>query len=327
MNGVAVPDLGRALAGAPAQAVAGASSAVSAEQPAAALPVPSVQAWLTQWAQQSTVPQEAAVSVQPDALDTEPALPEMPDASGAGVWLQPLPAMQVWGAFAQNVPLATQGTSGLVALRQSPAAAAQRLDMLSAPMAAERLLRSETTGLPVAHTSSSEAVAPLAAVLAQAATSASNAVVAARSMGDGASASIPNHTISQAVSVQQGPQALVQALAQRLQVQQLQGTQVAVVRLDPPQMGTIEVRISHDASGVHVQMQASHSEVGRQLAAVVDPLRQELLARTGDAHISVASSRSTSTGGQQDAQRQAAAWDEEPEIGQALQGEQRASHA
>ncbi|MGE8397992.1 MAG: flagellar hook-length control protein FliK, partial [Comamonas sp.] len=132
---------------------------------------------------------------------------------------------------------------------------------------------------------------------------------------------------NQAVSVQQGPQALVQALAQRLQIQQVHGNQVAVVRLDPPQMGVIELRISHDASGVQVHMQASNSEVGRQLMTVTDSLRQELLARSADAQITVSTSRAFSGGGQSDAQRQAWVADEDPEIGQALQGVEHAHTA
>lgn len=132
---------------------------------------------------------------------------------------------------------------------------------------------------------------------------------------------------NQAVPVQQGPQALVQALAQRLQLQQVQGNQVAVVRLDPPQMGVIELRISHDATGVQVHMQASNSEVGRQLVTVTDSLRQELLARSADAQITVSTSRAFSGGGQSDAQRQAWVADEDPEIGQALQGVEHAHTA
>ena len=135
----------------------------------------------------------------------------------------------------------------------------------------------------------------------------------------GLSAASSENVSAQAVSVQQGPQALVQALAQRLQVQQMQGHQVAVVRLDPPHMGVIELRISHDAAGVQVHMQASNSEVGRQLVTVTDPLRQELLARSADAQITVSTSRSFGSGGQSDPQRQAWMQDEDFEIGQALQ--------
>ena len=126
--------------------------------------------------------------------------------------------------------------------------------------------------------------------------------------------------VSDAVPTHKGPQALVQALADRVQVQQVQGAQIATVRLDPPQMGSLEIRIRQDASGIHVQMQASHGEVGRQLATVVDSLRQELLARSPDASVTVSHTRSTASGGQSGSQSQGQAWSDEPEIGQALQG-------
>lgn len=124
---------------------------------------------------------------------------------------------------------------------------------------------------------------------------------------------------SDAVPTHKGPQALVQALADRVQVQQVQGAQIATVRLDPPQMGSLEIRIRQDVSGIHVQMQASHGEVGRQLAAVVDSLRQELLARSPEASVTVSHSRSMTSGGQSDSHPHGQAWNDEPEIGQALQ--------
>lgn len=124
------------------------------------------------------------------------------------------------------------------------------------------------------------------------------------------------------VAVHKGEQPLVQALAQRIQVQQLQGAKVATVRLDPPQMGSLEIRISHNAAGaVQVHMQASNAEVGRQLTTLVDSLRQELQQRTTDAQVTVAQGRGTSAGaGQGDASRQQhAPQQQETIIGQALQ--------
>lgn len=123
-----------------------------------------------------------------------------------------------------------------------------------------------------------------------------------------------------AIPVQKGSQALVQALAQRIQVQQVQGMDVATVRLDPPQMGSLEIRIRQDAFGVQVQMHASHHDVARQLVGVAENLRQELLLRSSDVTVSVANSRFAQGGSQQSSQqhaRQNSAHD--PEVGQALQ--------
>ncbi|MDH1703644.1 flagellar hook-length control protein FliK [Comamonas terrigena] len=127
-------------------------------------------------------------------------------------------------------------------------------------------------------------------------------------------------------------QPVLQALAQRIQLQQSQGVEVATVRLDPPQLGTLEVRIQHDPSGVQVTLQASHAEVGRQLASLAEGLRQELQARTqGEASVVVAQGRlSGQTAGQGGQSRDnPAPWAqaEEEAIGQALQAWQSAAQA
>lgn len=123
-----------------------------------------------------------------------------------------------------------------------------------------------------------------------------------------------------AIPVQKGAQALVQALSQRIQVQQAQGMEVAIVRLDPPQMGSLEIRIRQDALGVQVQMHASNNEVARQLAGVAENLRQELLVRSSDATVTVASSRFSQGSGQPGEQQHAGRHPaREPEVGQALQ--------
>jgi len=79
----------------------------------------------------------------------------------------------------------------------------------------------------------------------------------------------------------------MQALSQRIQLQQAQGVDVATVRLDPPQWGSVELRIQHDAGGVQVFIQASHAEVGRQLAGLAEGLRQELAERLFDGAVGV----------------------------------------
>lgn len=127
-------------------------------------------------------------------------------------------------------------------------------------------------------------------------------------------------------------QPVLQALAQRIQLQQSQGVEVATVRLDPPQMGTLEVRIQHDPSGVQVTLQASHAEVGRQLAGLAEGLRQELQARTnGEASVVVAQGRASGHAAGQGGQSRdnPAPWAqaEEEVIGQALQAWQSAAQA
>lgn len=325
MNGIAVPGLERVLGGAPVTAAQASNLVESPVSQAVAVPASSVQAWLAQLAQQSTGQGNAAVQTEPESADAEFPASEIANASALDAWVQPLPAMQVWMSQPLRNPAPGNAALDVAGVRPRHAPVVLALEPSIPATLPEQMARGKGAVVSVASASGGDVGAAMAPSFAEAPVAVSGTLAAVRGMANGVS--ITQSALSESVSVQQGPQALVQSLAQRVQVQHLQGTQVAVVRLDPPQMGTIELRISHDATGVHVQMQASHSEVGRQLVAVIDSLRQELLTRSGDAHITVSSSRSTSNGGQSDAQRQATAWDAEPEIGQALQGEQRPDHA
>lgn len=73
--------------------------------------------------------------------------------------------------------------------------------------------------------------------------------------------------------------ALVEMLGERLQVQISQRSEHAVIRLDPPHMGRIEIFITQEAGNTQVQIRASHSEVARQLHAIGEQLRQDLVQR------------------------------------------------
>lgn len=75
---------------------------------------------------------------------------------------------------------------------------------------------------------------------------------------------------------QQWRQPLAEALGERLQVQLAARSENAVIRLDPPMMGSIEIRIHHEAGALQVQISASHGEVLRQLNHVGESLRQDL---------------------------------------------------
>jgi|HigsolmetaAR202D_1030399.scaffolds.fasta_scaffold00009_53 flagellar hook-length control protein FliK len=74
-------------------------------------------------------------------------------------------------------------------------------------------------------------------------------------------------------------QALAALLQERLQVQIAERSEHAVVRLDPPSLGTIEISIRHEGGQLQVHLRASHGEVARQLHAIGENLRQDLLQR------------------------------------------------
>jgi flagellar hook-length control protein FliK len=72
---------------------------------------------------------------------------------------------------------------------------------------------------------------------------------------------------------------LREALGERLQVQVGDHSERAVIRLDPPALGRIEIVIRHEAGNLQVHLSASNGDVLRQLHAIGDSLRQDLVHR------------------------------------------------
>lgn len=77
----------------------------------------------------------------------------------------------------------------------------------------------------------------------------------------------------------QWQQPLREALGERLQVQLGRNAEHAVIRLDPPMLGRIEISIRHSAGTLQVHLAASNSEVLQQLHAIGDGMRQDLSQR------------------------------------------------
>lgn len=105
---------------------------------------------------------------------------------------------------------------------------------------------------------------------------------------------------------------LVQSLGERLQVQIARGSENAVIRLDPPAMGSIEITIRHEAGAVQVHLSASNSDVLNQLQGIGDALRQDLVQRhQGTVSVQVSEDprggqgRQRQAGGDQDESEQA----------------------
>ncbi|RJF97040.1 flagellar hook-length control protein FliK [Noviherbaspirillum cavernae] len=102
-----------------------------------------------------------------------------------------------------------------------------------------------------------------------------NTVAATASAANGASAD----TLKLAGAPAQWQQPLREALGERLQVQLGRNSEHAVIRLDPPMLGRIEISIRHEAGALQVHMSASNGEVLRQLHGIGDGLRQDLVQR------------------------------------------------
>lgn len=69
---------------------------------------------------------------------------------------------------------------------------------------------------------------------------------------------------------------LQSALGDRLQIQVKNHIQHATIRLDPPEMGKIDIALQVDNGRVQVQINASHAEVYRALQQTSNDLRQSL---------------------------------------------------
>ena len=74
-------------------------------------------------------------------------------------------------------------------------------------------------------------------------------------------------------------QTLQEALGERLQLQVGKNAEQAVIRLEPPMLGRVEIAIRHSAGSLEVHISATHGEVLRQLQTVSEGLRNDLAQR------------------------------------------------
>ncbi|WP_317204956.1 flagellar hook-length control protein FliK, partial [Janthinobacterium sp.] len=94
-----------------------------------------------------------------------------------------------------------------------------------------------------------------------------------------ANGAVPADTIKLSGPAPQWQDSLKDALGERLQVQLSRNSEHAVIRLDPPMLGRIEISIRHSAGALQINLSASNSEVLRQLHGVGDSMRQDLSQR------------------------------------------------
>jgi flagellar hook-length control protein FliK len=74
-------------------------------------------------------------------------------------------------------------------------------------------------------------------------------------------------------------QSLQEALGERLHLQVGNNVEQAVIRLEPPQLGRIDIAIRHSAGSLEVNISATNGDVLRQLQTVSDNLRSDLSQR------------------------------------------------
>lgn len=112
---------------------------------------------------------------------------------------------------------------------------------------------------------------------------------------------VPTSTLKMDPEPSRWSEQLQTALGERLQVQVKQQIQHATIRLDPPDMGKIDISMQVDNGRVQVQINASHAEVYRALQQTSNDLRQSL---TEQNFVQVNVQVSSQSGGQQQGREQ-----------------------
>lgn len=94
---------------------------------------------------------------------------------------------------------------------------------------------------------------------------------------------------------------MLHALRENVDLQIQQKIQSATIRLDPPELGSMEILLSHESGRLNVQLSAANADVARLLQQTSDRLRQELV---GQHFVQVNVQVGADSGGQQGQQRQ-----------------------
>ncbi|MFR0689206.1 flagellar hook-length control protein FliK [Enterobacterales bacterium AE_CKDN230030158-1A_HGKHYDSX7] len=97
---------------------------------------------------------------------------------------------------------------------------------------------------------------------------------------------------------------MVSALRDNVELQLGQRVQNATIRLDPPELGALEILVRHEAGQLNVQISASNGDVVRLLQNTSERLRQELVGQNFlQVNVQVSSDSSSGQQGQQQRQR------------------------
>ncbi|MEL7560563.1 flagellar hook-length control protein FliK [Stutzerimonas chloritidismutans] len=94
---------------------------------------------------------------------------------------------------------------------------------------------------------------------------------------------------------------MLHALRENVDLQIQQKIQSATIRLDPPELGSMEILLSHESGRLNVHLSAANADVARLLQQTSERLRQELV---GQHFVQVNVQVGADGGGQQGQQRQ-----------------------
>ncbi|MYN03405.1 flagellar hook-length control protein FliK, partial [Pseudoduganella sp. DS3] len=177
------------------------------------------------------------------------------------------------------------------------------MDALSAALGALQAQAADGSAAPITAKDGASLLADSQRQHSEAGTLPGFRSVLANSVGQAAQADV----LRLSGSPEQWQQPLRAALGDRLQLQLARNDQQAVIRLEPPNMGSVEISVRQSGGALHVNIAASHSEVLRQLNTIGDAVRQDLSQRQlGEVAVTVSSSgaRNFAEGGGQQRQQQ-----------------------
>jgi len=119
----------------------------------------------------------------------------------------------------------------------------------------------------------------------------------------------------QAPQTQWGEQMLA-SLREHVELQINQRIQNATIRLDPPELGSLEIFLSHESGRLSVQLSAANADIARLLQQTSERLRQELVGQNFvQVNVQVSAD---AQGGRQQQQAQAQSWRAEDEVAVAV---------
>ncbi|WIT11397.1 flagellar hook-length control protein FliK [Paucibacter sediminis] len=232
-------------------------------------------------AQPSAPPPAEPASAPPAHASAMPeASPAMavPTVAGAATLLQP--AMRPAAPATGSAPAPARQQPGVDAIPPSAgqALAARFAAVLQAAVPAAKLAQE-----PGAKAEANAAPALDASLVANVQAPAAWAKPAAAVAAPAATLALPQALPSQ------WQQPLLLALGDRLQLQIAARSEQAVIRLEPPLLGRVEIAIQQQGGELQVRLSASHPEVTRQLQHISAELRQELaLRQPGEVQVQVA---------------------------------------
>ena len=252
-----------------------------------------------------TLPSDLAVSAKPVSVDDDEDDGDTQQLSGA--LLKDDSQQQLLETLLMTSQMPTQTVSyvneappvdTMLMANAQPLMATQALSMNLAPS-----LQQQTVVMPsVATAETTVSPQPIAPTLTAALAPVTPVAIQTQDSSHSVSSTVTSTAAPVTTTLKLDPEPsrwseqLQSALGDRLQVQVKQQIQHATIRLDPPDMGKIDISMQVDNGRVQVQINASNAEVYRTLQQTSNDLRQSL---TEQNFVQVNVQVSSQSGGQQ----------------------------